>query len=68
MSGMIIGAGIGGLSAAISMQRRGMPVQVYEAASALSPVGAGILLPPNAMNILERYGLAEQVRWSGRAD
>ena len=42
-----------------------MPVQVYEAASALSPVGAGILLPPNAMNILERYGLAEQVRGQG---
>ena len=65
MSGMIVGAGIGGLSAAIAMQRRGMPVQLYEAASALSPVGAGIVLPPNAMNILERYGLAEQVRGHG---
>lgn len=65
MSGMIIGAGIGGLSTAIALQRRGMPVQVFEAASALCPVGAGILVPANAMNILARYGLAGQVRGEG---
>ena len=66
MSGMIIGAGIGGLATAIALQKRGVPVRVFEAASALSPIGAGILVPPNAMNILARYGLAEQVRAAGK--
>jgi len=63
---MIIGAGIGGLATAIALQKRGMAVRVFEAASALSPVGAGILVPPNAMNILARYGLDEQVRVAGK--
>lgn len=66
MGGIIIGAGIGGLTMAIALQKRGVPVRVFEAASALTPIGAGILLPPNAMNILARYGLAEQVRAAGK--
>ena len=40
-------------------------MRVFEAASTLSPVGAGILVPANAMNILEHYGLAGQVRGEG---
>lgn len=62
---LIIGAGIGGLSTAIALQGRGVAGRVFEAASTLSPVGAGILVPANAMNILERYGLAGQVRGKG---
>ena len=62
---LIIGAGIGGLSTAIALQRRGVALRVFEAASTLSPVGAGILVPPNAMNILGRYDLAGQVRGKG---
>lgn len=65
LSPLIIGAGIGGLSTAIALQGRGLAARVFEAASTLSPVGAGILVPANAMNILERYGLAGQVRREG---
>ncbi len=61
----IIGGGIGGLCLAIGLQQRQIPVQIYEAAPVLRPVGAGILLAPNAMNLLERWGLAEAVRQRG---
>lgn len=65
MNGIIVGAGIGGLSTAISMRKRHIDVKIYEAANRLSPIGAGILVPPNAMIILDRYGLAENVRDAG---
>lgn len=65
MRGIIIGAGIGGLSTAIAMQMRHINVTVFEAATSLNPIGAGILVPPNAMTILDRYNLAQQVRDGG---
>ena len=65
MRGIIVGAGIGGLSTAIAMQMRDINVKVFEAATSLNPVGAGILVPPNAMTILDRYNLAQQVRGGG---
>ncbi len=65
MDGAIIGAGIGGLSTAIAMRKRDIRVRVFEAAHRLCPVGAGILVPPNAMAVLERYGLAEAVMSAG---
>lgn len=65
MRGIIIGAGIGGLSAAIAMQMRHIQVRVFEAATSLHSIGAGILLPPNAMTILDRYHLAQHVRDRG---
>lgn len=65
MRGIIVGAGIGGLSAAIAMQMRGINVKVFESATSLNPVGAGILVPPNAMAILDRYNLTQQVQRAG---
>lgn len=66
MMGIIIGAGIGGLSTAIAMQMRHINIKVFEAATILNPIGAGILVPPNAMTILDRYNLAQQVRDGGK--
>ncbi|MBV1915604.1 MAG: FAD-dependent monooxygenase [Pseudomonadales bacterium] len=65
MKGIIVGAGIGGLSTAIAMQQHHIDVKIYEASNKLSPIGAGILVPPNAMIILERYGLAEKIKHAG---
>lgn len=53
----IIGAGIGGLTAALALAQRGHAVQVFEQASALATVGAGIQLGPNATRILQSLGL-----------
>jgi salicylate hydroxylase len=55
----VIGGGIGGLAAALSLLRAGLDVHVYEQADQLRDVGAGIQISPNASRILRRLGLAE---------
>jgi 2-polyprenyl-6-methoxyphenol hydroxylase-like FAD-dependent oxidoreductase len=59
---LIVGGGIGGLSLARELSLRGLPASVLEKAPRLDPVGAGIIMNPNAMRVLERNGLAEAVR------
>jgi salicylate hydroxylase len=61
----VIGAGIGGLTAAACLLRAGFDVHVYERASRLSEVGAGINIGPNASRILHRLGIAEELRKTG---
>ncbi|MGH7094971.1 MAG: FAD-dependent monooxygenase [Stellaceae bacterium] len=53
----VIGAGIGGLTAALSLRRAGFEVDVYERSSELNEVGGGINMGPNAARILYRLGL-----------
>src|SRR4030081_2195842 len=53
----VVGGGIGGLTAAISLLQAGFDVQVYEQARWLSEVGAGINIGPNASRLLIRLGL-----------
>jgi salicylate hydroxylase len=55
----VIGAGIGGLTAALSLRNAGFAVEVYEQAPELTEVGGGINMGPNATRILRRLGLAE---------
>lgn len=62
----IIGAGIGGLTAALTLKRKGFPVQVYERAIAIKPVGAGIGMANNALQILEKLGVREKVEAAGQ--
>src|SRR4051812_12139007 len=57
----VIGGGIGGLSAAIAFRQIGLDVKVYEQAPALGEVGAGITLWPNAIRVLRKLNLADQV-------
>ena len=59
LSVAIIGGGIGGLSAALSLLQAGVDAQVYERARSISEVGAGIAVSPNAARILCRLGLAD---------
>jgi 2-polyprenyl-6-methoxyphenol hydroxylase-like FAD-dependent oxidoreductase len=59
---VIVGGGIGGLSLARELALRGIQASVLERAAQLNPVGAGIIMNPNAMRVLERNGLADEVR------
>ena len=58
----IVGAGIGGLHAAIALAQRGCSVVVLERAPALNEVGAGIQISPNGARLLDRIGVLEAVR------
>jgi 2-polyprenyl-6-methoxyphenol hydroxylase-like FAD-dependent oxidoreductase len=58
---VIIGGGIGGLTAALALARRGVAAEIYEQAPALEEVGAGVGLWGNALRALETVGLAGQV-------
>ena len=62
---IVIGAGVGGLVAALTLRRAGIEVEVLEQAAALREVGAGIQISPNASRILERLGLAKSMRKYG---
>ncbi|MCG8314767.1 MAG: FAD-dependent oxidoreductase [Pseudomonadales bacterium] len=61
----IIGAGIGGLSAAIALTKAGFTVTVFEQAATLGEVGAGIQLSPNATRVLHEWGLVDRAKKMG---
>ena len=54
---IVIGAGIGGLTAAIALRRKGIEVEIFERAAELTDVGAGISLWPNALKALYQLGM-----------
>jgi salicylate hydroxylase len=61
MQAIVIGAGIGGLTAALALRRVGVEARVYEQASELREVGAGIQLAPNGTQVLSRLGLGDSL-------
>src|SRR5262245_16752643 len=63
---LVLGAGIGGLTAAIAMRRAGGSVEVYERAPELREVGAGLTIQPNAILALRAIGLDGPVIAAGR--
>ena len=64
---VVIGGGIGGLFAANALIEQGLRVSVYEQASALGEIGAGVYVTPNAVRQLERVGLGPAVeKWGAR--
>lgn len=58
----IVGAGLGGLAAAIEILRAGHRVTIFEQAAALGEIGAGIQIPPNSSRILRRWGLLARLK------
>ena len=62
LSTIVVGGGIGGPSPARELGLAGLPVVVLERASKLATVGAGVIMNPNAMSVLESHGLAACVR------
>lgn len=61
----IIGAGIGGLATAIALEKKGYSTRIFEQAKAIKPVGAGIILANNAMQVFEKLGLRIKIEQHG---
>lgn len=57
----IVGAGIGGLTLALALRRRGLAADVYEQASELREIGAAVALSANATRELERLGCLDAI-------
>ncbi|MCS6832909.1 MAG: FAD-dependent monooxygenase [Flammeovirgaceae bacterium] len=64
--GIIIGAGIGGLTTALALLKKGIEVTIYEQASEIREVGAGIWIAPNAMKVLHKLGISDDITKAGK--
>ena len=58
---VVAGAGIGGLSAALALAKRGFDVQVYERTPEIREVGAGLQLGPNAFGAFDELGIEDRM-------
>jgi 2-polyprenyl-6-methoxyphenol hydroxylase-like FAD-dependent oxidoreductase len=65
MAIIIIGGGIGGLATALALHRNGHTVEVYEAASTIRAVGAGVVLGANVVKQLAELGLSDALLAAG---
>jgi 2-polyprenyl-6-methoxyphenol hydroxylase-like FAD-dependent oxidoreductase len=62
---IVVGGGIGGLSAAFALTRKGLTVRVLERSAEFGEVGAGIQIAPNCTRILNAYGLLDETKELG---
>lgn len=58
---LIIGGGIGGLTTALALARKGFPVHLIEREAEFGEIGAGIQLAPNASKVLDRLGVLAEI-------
>jgi FAD-dependent urate hydroxylase len=58
---VIVGAGIGGLTAGIALRQAGYEVEIYDRVKEMRPVGAGISLWSNGVKVLNRLGLGQEI-------
>ena len=61
----VVGAGIGGLTTALVLKQKGFHVNIYEGSDAIKPVGAGITLANNAMQVYRKLGIHEKIEKAG---
>ena len=62
---IVVGGGIGGLSAAYALTRKGLSVRVLERSAEFGEVGAGMQIAPNCTRILQAYGLLDEAKQRG---
>ncbi len=65
MKAAIIGGGIGGLTTAIALKQAGIDFEIFESAPELKPVGAGIVMASNAMQVFQRLGIEKKIMDAG---
>ena len=62
---IVVGGGIGGLSAALALSRKGLRVRLLERAKEFGEVGAGLQIAPNCTRMLADYGLLDEAKTLG---
>merc|ERR1712159_517093 len=62
MRAIVVGGGIGGLSAALALHKAGLEVEVFERAPELAEIGAGINMLPAGAAVLDMLGMSERLR------
>jgi len=65
MKALVIGAGIGGLSAAVALKNAGIDCEVFEAVKEIKPVGAAISIWPNGVKCMQSLGMGEIIETYG---
>ncbi len=65
MKATIIGAGIGGLTLVIALQKQRIESEIYESFSSFKEMGAGIMLAGNAMKVYSKLGIADELIQNG---
>jgi salicylate hydroxylase len=58
---IVVGGGLGGLTTALALARRGRPVRVLEGGPEFGAIGYGIQFGPNVFHVLDRIGVSEEV-------
>ncbi|HWW81415.1 MAG TPA: FAD-dependent monooxygenase [Steroidobacteraceae bacterium] len=58
---LIVGGGLGGLTTALALARRGWSTRVLEGAAEFGAIGYGIQFGPNIFHVLDRIGVTDQV-------
>ncbi|MEV0378691.1 FAD-dependent monooxygenase [Nonomuraea sp. NPDC050643] len=59
---VVIGGGVGGLTAGVALRRKGWDVTVLERVPAIEPVGSGLAISANALKALDAVGLGDDIR------
>ena len=62
---LIVGGGLGGLTAALALGQRGIPVHVFEGAPEFGAIGYGIQFGPNIFHVFDRLGISDEVKAVG---
>jgi FAD-dependent urate hydroxylase len=65
LKAVIVGAGMGGLTAGIALRQAGYEVEIYDRVTEMRPVGAGISLWSNGVKVLNRLGLGKEIAQIG---
>ena len=65
MKALVIGGGIGGLSAAVALKNAGIHCEVFEAVKEIKPVGAAISIWPNGVKCMKHLGMGDIIESYG---
>ena len=58
---LVVGAGLAGLNTSIALALQGHKITVLERSTSLRTIGLGMLIPPQASRLLDKYGVFQKL-------